>query len=104
MNQITFVRSIGLSIGAPLCGAFLALACGSADTATEPVPTAESQQALRARLLCDGPAQRPCVGGQYCNALAAGHCPGPRQFGTCAAQPQICNDLFSPVCGCDGQT
>jgi hypothetical protein len=104
MNQITFFRSIGLGIAAPLCGAFLAMGCGSADGSTEQSPTAESQEALRARLLCAGPQHLPCFGGQYCNAVSAGHCPGPSQFGMCAAKPQVCSDLFSPVCGCDGQT
>ena len=105
MNPIRFSRGIGLRIAAAsLLGAFAAIGCGSGDGATEPSPTVESQEALRARLLCDGPLKLSCAAGQYCNALATGRCPGPRQFGTCAAKPQLCNDLFSPVCGCDDQT
>jgi hypothetical protein len=38
--------------------------------------------------------------GQYCDK-AVGDCDG---TGTCTAAPQFCLDVWSPVCGCDGQT
>src|SRR5581483_2635812 len=104
MNQFRFSRGIGLCIGAAtLLGAVLT-GCGSSDGAAESPQVAESEGALRARRLCDGPLQLSCGTGQYCNSIATGHCPGPRQFGMCAVKPQVCTDLFAPVCGCDDHT
>jgi hypothetical protein len=103
MNQFTFSRGIGLCIGtATLLGAVLS-GCGSSD-GIEPSMVAESEAALRAPRLCDGPLKLPCATGQYCNAIATSRCPGPRQIGVCAAKPQVCSDLFAPVCGCDDHT
>jgi len=41
-----------------------------------------------------------CADGAYC-AKAAGSCSA---AGTCAYRPVICPLVYSPVCGCDGQT
>lgn len=49
-------------------------------------------------LVCVNNAQ--CAPGQYC-MTADGDCGGQ---GICVAQPDICVQLFDPVCGCDGQT
>jgi hypothetical protein len=45
-----------------------------------------------------------CNAGQYCNWKTADICGAADAPGTCAYKPEICNDIFSPVCGCDGQT
>jgi len=40
--------------------------------------------------------------GEWCDP-APGHCaPGAR--GRCVKVPQLCTDMFKPVCGCNGQT
>jgi hypothetical protein len=104
MNHFTFSRSIGLGVGAvTLFGAFLTGGCGSNNGTTAGEPISQSEEALRARP-CDGPLHRHCGQGQYCNAVKQGACPGRRQIGVCAAEPQLCPDIFKPVCGCDGQT
>jgi hypothetical protein len=41
-----------------------------------------------------------CAAGSFCQK-PAGACAG---TGVCAAQPQLCSDIFDPVCGCDGHT
>jgi hypothetical protein len=110
MNPFTYSRRGRVSVRtmtacmAAALGALLVAACGgSSGTATEGDSVAQSDEALRARL-CDGPLHLRCAEGQYCNSIRAGVCPGPRQFGVCAAEAQICPDIFQPVCGCDGQT
>lgn len=42
-----------------------------------------------------------CGKGQFCKAPFAGMCSGE---GTCADIPMICDLMYAPVCGCDGQT
>jgi|SRR4051794_5571769 hypothetical protein len=41
-----------------------------------------------------------CDRAQYCQKLS-GHCEG---AGHCVVRPQICFDLYDPVCGCNGVT
>jgi hypothetical protein len=41
-----------------------------------------------------------CQANQFCQDKA-GACKPP---GKCTAKPEICSDIFKPVCGCDGKT
>jgi hypothetical protein len=109
MNQFTFSRVIGLSIGvSATLGTVLVGGCSGGGTlpgeSTVSTPSVgQSEEALRARR-CDGRRDRQCAEGQYCNGSKEGLCPGKRQAGVCATEPQICPDIFKPVCGCDGNT
>ncbi len=64
----------------------------------------QAESGLVARRLCAGPRGLRCPATQFCNGLSTGLCPGPAQFGVCATKPQVCTDIFDPVCGCDGET
>ena len=44
----------------------------------------------------------PCAEGQWCD-YGDGLC-GAGAQGTCAPRPQMCVQIFQPVCGCDGRT
>lgn len=44
---------------------------------------------------------RPCAKGLFCEGILA--C-APDAGGTCQLQPDICEDIYAPVCGCDRQT
>lgn len=106
MKKVTFSRSIGVSIGTALFGALLLGGCSGGASSTgeqSDTPIAQADEALRGRL-CDGPFNFKCADGQYCNAIGKGRCPGPRRFGTCTAEPQLCPEIVQPVCGCDGKT
>jgi Kazal-type serine protease inhibitor domain len=51
---------------------------------------------------CGGTIQITCGAGEWCDPIP-GHCkPGAR--GHCVQVPQVCFDLFKPVCGCNGRT
>jgi hypothetical protein len=76
--------------------------CGGVTASVDEV--ADHGDDLRIPRLCAGPIGAICTQGNYCSAIVPGRCPGPRQFGTCAARPQICPFIFNPVCGCDGKT
>jgi Kazal-type serine protease inhibitor domain len=53
---------------------------------------------------CGGLRGSSCPADQYCNFPAAAMCGAADQTGKCAAKPQVCDDIYAPVCGCDGKT
>jgi hypothetical protein len=51
---------------------------------------------------CGGPLAITCGPGMWCDPTPR-HCkPGAR--GHCVKVPQVCTDIFMPVCGCNGKT
>jgi Kazal-type serine protease inhibitor domain len=91
-------------VGGVVAFVFLGCSAGPPDPNEGTSSVSSQAESLRLRRLCDGKPQFACPKAQYCSAIAPGHCPGPRTFGTCANEPQLCSDLFAPVCGCDGET
>jgi hypothetical protein len=56
---------------------------------------------------CGGfrPAGAPdCDSGLFCQFQAGALCGAADAPGECVAIPEVCADIFAPVCGCDGQT
>ncbi len=51
---------------------------------------------------CGGLAGRPCGEGEFCK-LDVGECCCDFQ-GVCTPIPNVCTEIFNPVCGCDGVT
>jgi hypothetical protein len=45
-----------------------------------------------------------CNVGQFCSWAAKDICGAFDAGGTCAYKPEVCPQVFMPVCGCDGQT
>jgi hypothetical protein len=90
-------------------GWLLALAvagCVSSGAETDDVAPGEEALTLPRPIpgrVCGGPQDIHCPKGELCSA-PPGTCPGPKQLGVCKARPQLCSDLFDPVCGCDGKT
>jgi hypothetical protein len=65
-------------------------------------PLAQQEAELRVRF-CSGPRDLDCPDNQYCGAIL-GICPGDGFYGICRRTPEVCTDIFDPVCGCDGET
>lgn len=53
---------------------------------------------------CGGRGQQMCATGQYCSWAPAAICGRADAAGTCTVRPELCIELYRPVCGCDGQT
>ncbi len=53
---------------------------------------------------CGGLQGLKCTADQYCNFPASAQCGATDQTGKCAPKPQLCTEIYAPVCGCDGMT
>jgi hypothetical protein len=53
--------------------------------------------------VCGGIAALPCGPADFCE-LPAGECQSADLQGQCKAIPQVCPELYAPVCACDGTT
>lgn len=53
---------------------------------------------------CGGLIGAGCGEGQFCDYPSGAHCGAADQAGTCVDKPRECTLVYSPVCGCDGQT
>src|SRR5690606_29790979 len=45
-----------------------------------------------------------CADGSFCDFPADANCGRADAPGTCQPVPEVCAEIFAPVCGCDGQT
>lgn len=53
---------------------------------------------------CGGLLPAGCDDGQFCNFPVGAMCGAADQTGTCEIKPDACDDIYDPVCGCDGKT
>ena len=87
----------------PLAAAALAEEAAAAAATTETAVTPASPEQSQPADKPAGPKCKDngeCDRSQYCQK-AAGKCEGQ---GQCVTRPQVCPEIFDPVCGCDGVT
>ena len=53
--------------------------------------------------VCGGIAGIQCGAGDYCK-FEEGVCGAGDQTGVCTPMPDVCIEIYAPVCGCDNQT
>lgn len=67
------------------------------------ISLAGAADAAKQGQMCGGIAGIQCDAGLWCQ-MPTGQCVLPDGAGTCGTAPDICNQRFQPVCGCDGKT
>ena len=53
---------------------------------------------------CGGLQAAKCKPDEYCDFAKDAQCGAADQTGMCKAKPEVCRDIYQPVCGCDDKT
>lgn len=69
----------------------------SEGSATEPPPTDQGP-------ICGTRGAQPCPANMFCNYQPGAACGETDHPGHCMVAPEMCPEIFQPVCGCDGKT
>jgi Kazal-type serine protease inhibitor domain len=54
--------------------------------------------------ICGGLLGASCAKGEYCDFPVSAQCGAADQTGTCRPTPELCTEIYAPVCGCDDKT
>jgi hypothetical protein len=95
---------------APVCGCddvTYSNACLAASAGVSVASQGECDGPLQIGDACGGlrpPGAPDCDEGLFCQHQPGAMCGAADAPGECVAIPDVCTDIFDPVCGCDGQT
>ncbi len=107
----TRVREVWESSGAPLLRATRIEVTGPAGTAPGlrvlraylPAPAQGQVGPGGVQRSCGSRGLAPCEAGNFCAYPRGANCGRADAPGTCTPRPEMCTQIFAPVCGCDGQ-
>src|SRR6187402_422156 len=54
--------------------------------------------------VCGGLQGASCDADQFCSFPASAQCGAADKTGVCQDKPEVCTDIYAPVCGCDDKT
>jgi hypothetical protein len=77
---------------------------GQPDAAGSTVPSDAASKEHGPGEICGGMAGFGCKGGLFCSFPPEAVCGAADQTGVCEAKPEVCAEMFDPVCGCNDKT
>lgn len=91
-----------------LCLVLLVAACGAKTAApTNEPPANQGGSATPTEptgAVCGTRGVPPCPENMFCNHQPGAECGEADVPGRCATRPEMCAQIYQPVCGCDGKT
>jgi hypothetical protein len=85
----------------------LVAACGAktAPPSNDPTPPGPgSDQGSATGAVCGTRGVPPCPDNMFCSHAPGADCGEADKPGQCMVPPQMCAEIYQPVCGCDGKT
>lgn len=67
-------------------------------------PPTDGGSTADAGALCGSRGLAPCPEGTFCDFPVSANCGRADAPGSCRPPPELCTEIYAPVCGCDGQT
>jgi hypothetical protein len=69
-----------------------------------PAPPSEGSGTEQTGAICGTRGAAACPANMFCSYAAGADCGEGDKPGHCMVKPDVCAQIFKPVCGCDGKT